>query len=684
MPSKSRSIWRSDKAQHFTLVHRSQQDPLVYDAESSSRVLKPATRKNQQRQGQTREELEQELGDYAKKQRSNVGEAAQYGIFYDDTEYDYMQHLRAVGDDYHRRRGGVDEEDDTEVIMLEAPKVAQARGKGKSKEFETGVLLKEDATVEDNKERKLLQLPKEVLPSEQMMPRYFEEEKERGLRPDMDPHLRQVLEALEDDAFLMRTAGKSGEKDITEEDEFDFDDEDEVVAGQEDEEDIDDFFSGIVQDGELDEGDEEPEWKYLPPEGEESIWEDQGSKAAKELLQLKQQGGGVEDLSLESRVALFKKAQQEQQQKMMDNYGTQKQRVASSVGSQSIFGEKGASRKSRHPGAKARLAATFYAPSADGGSTAFSMSSSAMERNQGLTGLDEQFDRMEKIYEQNSDDDDDDIDEEEVDGKEVDLTNLDDIFDDFLNNNELVGNKLRERLGNRNTTASEKVDILRQELGEMRLIDKLSIEDVDDQRESYDEVIFRDLKSRAQIRQEWDVETVLTSKTNLENHPRTIASVTSHLPRSIAASAVISRNGNQSSIRMPKVKINPRTGVPEVSRYIDLEARKNQQAAPTGLTSKDVEKINNLEKDDADDSSEDHSGVESDATQTPQNVTVTRNRNESKEDKKARKQAVKEQRKQVRESKQARKQAFDAELKKQKKNIGGGNAIKQATAIKLS
>lgn len=680
MPSKSRSIWRSDKAQHFTLVHRSQQDPLVYDAESSSRVLKPTARKNQQRQGQSREELEQELGDYAKKQRSNVGEAAQYGIFYDDTEYDYMQHLRAVGDDYHRRRGGVDEENDTEVIMLEAPKATRVKDKGKTRELDTGVQLRDDSIADDRieRKRKLLQLPKEVLPSEQMMSRNFEEERERGLRPDMDPHLRQVLEALEDDAFLMRTAGENHEKDPTEVDDFDFDEKDEVEAGGEDEEDIDDFFSGIVKDGELDEADEEPEWKQLPPEGEENIWEDQGFKAAKELLQLKQQGGGVDDLSLESRVALFKQAQQEQQQKMMEKGDDTKQRVASSVGSQSIFGEKGPSRKSRHPGAKARLAASYYAPSVDGGSTAFSMSSSAMERNQGLTGLDDRFDQMEKIYEQDSDEEED---EEKLEGEQFDLKNLDAIFDDFLNNNELVGNKLRGRLGNHETTASEKVDMLRRELGEVRLVDKVSIDEVDDQRESYDEVIFRDLKSRAQIRQEWDVETVLTSKTNLENHPRTIASVTSHLPRSVTADsslALFTKNGSQGDNRVPRVRINPRTGVPEISHCIDLEARENRQA----------EMVNNKDGDnnsaEEDNDSDDSRGAESDSTQTPQNITVTRNRNESKEDKKMRKQIVKDQKRQVRQSKQARKQVFEAELNKQKKNTGGGSAIKQATALKLS
>jgi len=29
----------------------------------------------------------------------NVGEAAKYGIYFDDTEYDYTQHLKVIGED---------------------------------------------------------------------------------------------------------------------------------------------------------------------------------------------------------------------------------------------------------------------------------------------------------------------------------------------------------------------------------------------------------------------------------------------------------------------------------------------------------------------------------------------------------------------------------------------------------
>jgi hypothetical protein len=71
----------------------------------------------------SREALEDDLGEDIDKIRENEGEAAEYGIFFDDTEYDYMQHLRSVGDA-------------PDAVLLEAP--SKDKGKGKSKEVVFG------------------------------------------------------------------------------------------------------------------------------------------------------------------------------------------------------------------------------------------------------------------------------------------------------------------------------------------------------------------------------------------------------------------------------------------------------------------------------------------------------------------------------------------------------------------
>jgi protein LTV1 len=70
----------------------------------------------------TRDALEDDLGPDVEAVRENEGEAAEYGIFFDDTEYDYMQHLRPVGEA-------------ADAVLLEAPSKDK---KGKAKELVFG------------------------------------------------------------------------------------------------------------------------------------------------------------------------------------------------------------------------------------------------------------------------------------------------------------------------------------------------------------------------------------------------------------------------------------------------------------------------------------------------------------------------------------------------------------------
>lgn len=695
MPPKS--IWRGPNAQHFTLVHRSQQDPLLHDAEASNRVLKSTPRRNEAgRSGQDRNELERQLGAIAEKERKNVGEAANYGVYFDDTEYDYMQHLRSIGGKDNSRRGGQDEEVTEDVIMLEAPAAKKEKGKAKAAGNEDVLEFKKQADVTTNKP---LDLPSDVLPSDQMLPRKFEQDKEEGIRPDMDPHLRQILEALDDDAFLMKTAksasietsaapSQAATAQISEE----------VVENET--EDIDDFFGEIVKGGELEDEEEQPEWRQLPPGGEESIWLDPSAKAARELLQLKEEGKGVEDLSLESRVALFKKAAEENKKQGPGVAGSRQ--APSSVGSKSIFGDKGASRRSRHAGAKARLASSFYAPSIDGGATAFSMSSSAMERNQGLTKLDEQFARMERIYEQddNEDEEEEEYDEDQ-DGEDNEVggpEDVDAIFEDFLSKNEIIGNRLRERLGDQATTPIEKVDMIRRELGEMRMIDRKTYDEAEAEglgpKTTVEELISRDLTQRANARQEWDVETIQTTKTNLENHPRTIAAAESVAPSRISrivppSSFLGGVNGSNAPAsvagtdRMARIKIDPRTGKAVINGYINIGARQarrnkdenNKEEDDDGFSSPDEEP--SLENDSASEAGSDDTTTES--TIAASRMTVKRDRNESKEEKKARKQAAKEEKQSRKSDKAQRKAQFKAAMSQKGGQPGYGNGVNAAT-----
>ena len=118
-----------------------------------------------------------------------------------------MQHLRTVGT----------EEEGVESILIEAPSTSQKKSQRRGKANEP-----------------LYDLPPEALPSKDEMPRNFESQQAvpesiSGFQPDMNPHLRQVLESLEDDAFVddsledgffseLVAGGERGEQDL----DFDF------------------------------------------------------------------------------------------------------------------------------------------------------------------------------------------------------------------------------------------------------------------------------------------------------------------------------------------------------------------------------------------------------------------------------------------------------------------------------
>ena len=163
----------------------------------------------QARKIKNRNDLESELfggseygGDHLSL-RDNEGEAAEYGIFYDDTQYDYMQHMRDLN-------GG----DGTgESYFVEAPSKGKS-GKGKEKMSLEDALR--ESTLEDGQSGGGLtkveavgkpKLGDDVLPSKDLRQTNYQDQQDipevlSGFQPDMDPRLREVLEALEDEAYV--------------------------------------------------------------------------------------------------------------------------------------------------------------------------------------------------------------------------------------------------------------------------------------------------------------------------------------------------------------------------------------------------------------------------------------------------------------------------------------------------
>jgi protein LTV1 len=232
-----RRKWISkEEAVRFKLVHRPQNDPLIHDESAPSMVLHAAPALNPTKSKSKRlGELASQIGTDALSIRDNEGEAANYGIFYDDSSYDYMQHMRDPG-------------------TLGAGAVSfpaePTDGKGKHKQSLAEALR--DMEIQDEAGELL---DDEILPSKNLQRVTYQAQQDipdsiRGFQPDMDPRLREVLEALDDDEYV----------------------------DQED----DDIFKALAQDGqEIDWGEFEESY---PEGGDEDGWEsDDTAKPASEF-----------------------------------------------------------------------------------------------------------------------------------------------------------------------------------------------------------------------------------------------------------------------------------------------------------------------------------------------------------------------------------------------------------------
>ena len=282
-------------------------------------------------------DLALELGSDVGNVRENEGEAANYGIYYDDTEYDYMQHMRDIG-------SGTGE---SHFVEAPAPK-----NKGKGKEKQT----LEDALRKSSLEDKAAPLlDEEILPSKNLRKVTYQAQQDvpdalAGFQPDMDPRLREVLEALEDEAYV---------------------DEDDEIFGE------------LAKDGEEldDEEFEQGAW-----DEEDEGWEsDDTAKPAKEykevipeLVQAEIENDEREDHGDGDWLADFSRFKKDQKSKVA-------QVGPSDMQSSLMTTTTNGGRRKKRKGAMTN-------PSS------YSMTSSSIFRTEGLTTLDARFERIEEHY----------------------------------------------------------------------------------------------------------------------------------------------------------------------------------------------------------------------------------------------------------------------------------------------
>lgn len=419
-------------AQTFSIVHRAHDDALFYDNEASGHVLVPLKGGNQKKSSAVDEvitlskkkvfstsELEKQLDkDEINKIRGNEGLAAQFGIYFDDSKYDYMQHLKPIGDDH-------------EGVFISKDSNKQEKEKPKSKDI--GDLFGDQ--VPSERKRNVAFDEGQNIPTEL-----------KGFNPDMDPRLREVLEALEDEEYLERRKGEE-DRDIEgyEDDDDDLfadllgsgevEHEDEFYYGSDADQYYDDDYDEEYDEWDLDNykdeydakynSDNQEEEKQVPVERDVSLLYNAG-EAPEEA---EGDAAPVSFISSNWELDFHKfKAENKKKENEWDSdneFDDEEEDQFDVVGDLPSIAQTLKKGKSKNKLRKKKGAMSD--------TSEFSMSSSALFRTEGLTLLDDRYEQLAKKFE--------DEDEEEEEYQEFDMAlerqDLEGMLDDFLENYEM-------------------------------------------------------------------------------------------------------------------------------------------------------------------------------------------------------------------------------------------------------
>ncbi|XP_076847904.1 protein LTV1 homolog [Brachyhypopomus gauderio] len=238
--------------------------------------------------------------------------------------------------------------------------------------------------------------------------------------------------------------------------------------------------------------------------------------------------------------------------------------------------------------------------------TDYSLTSSVMRRNEQLTLLD---DRFEKFFEQFDDDEIGALDNAELEGFiDPGSMRLDEVIQDYFKQKEKEFQKPNQ-------------------LGPPELPSIKEDEDDEDEEHEMETLVIEEPPA-----EKWDCETIISTYSNLYNHPKLI---------------------NEPPKHPKQIRVSGKTGIP-----LDVLPK-------NGPTARQVERMERINDSDL-----------------PRASTQPRSRHESTEQRKLRKQAVKDERKERRAEKKMNKVAFKQEKQEQEKQMAGLRANVQG--LKLS
>ncbi|OMH84739.1 Protein LTV1-like protein [Zancudomyces culisetae] len=558
------------KARQFTVLKRSVQDPLAFEEGVGPNVLQEVTshhnKEKQDNYGEYSESEEYEDDDFVSKSLEdyddfgvlepknkpqkgskhgkNREEEENQGIFFDDTDYDYLQHLKPIG-------GGTEPS-----VFLE---VSSSNNKKQKQKKSVSFALPDEVFESKHK----MEIKGDAYP--------------KGYQLDMDPELREVLEELE-----------YNENEIEDEDDEDFFD---MLRGDKP---IDTDKYGKEQEDESDDYDENNEYGS-DDQDEESIYK----KIQRMKINSQQQGSDSEDDS-------------------GAEYGSEAESDA----------ESGNYSRSNGYG--------NYRGGARSARSHLSMTSSVLHRNDKLKLLDEQFDQVEKLY-ADSDSESDDEDENAISKAAFDM-----VIDEFITSEK---EKSGIQVGKEKTIVRNGVDLLKAVREAMLVSDsdeddakdsekkrtqakKQIIDTLDEEsaaqsasnKHVYDSIKLSNAENETTSyrRPLWDVESIVSTYSNLHNHPTLIKN----------------SYKNESKTRISVNKM----GFPVISE----ESSDRNTTGMNGFQNN----IHGNHSDDDEDDDQDEDDDDDDVNKgTGDRSASVRNKNETAEEKKARKKAIKDAKK---------------------------------------
>lgn len=422
MSSKSRFDRKT--AKKYAVVHRPHDDPQFYDADASAHVLVPVDNPNKSRDlGKVKSPLARTVTGKIKSASNtvseHVGEAAKYGILFDDSNYDYTKHLKPIGED-------------PDAVFIPAKGESKAPRKQNIEDMIVEPKYKSTTAKAESVFQRGMAKPEYLIHQQDV------EDELRGFKPDMNPALREVLEALEDEAYVVNediVVGSEKVKPSSMEDD---------AAGD------DDIFAELLGSGRVeDEEDFEQEFDEWDMDNLENFEDDNYQEELQQFDKIE----NLEDLQhidYQADVGRFKKEQSRKY--VSDDWDSDNDLESDGVAASSDeerdgLGElpsinmkqKGqSSNKKKHRRKKGAMSDV----------SGFSMSSSAIARSEALTVLDDRYDMIISGYDNYEEEQELD---EENNYKPFDMANersdFESLLDDFLDNYELEkgGRKLAKK-----------------------------------------------------------------------------------------------------------------------------------------------------------------------------------------------------------------------------------------------